>query len=848
MMRRLIRLVWALYPARFQRRFATELQRDLRLRRDATGVAQLVDALVTLLRLWALETRRLLRWDAPFRDLRLALRGVRHAPGYSLLVVAILALALGGNTAVFSVTHAVLLKGLPYGAPDRVFDVSPVPQISTDEGWFVAPDFSALEQVEAVALYVDGGGANLSRDGAGTHVSLAQVTEDFFPVLGVDALIGSARMTRNEREIVLSHAFWVQAFGAARDIVGRDLELNGRSYRIAGVVPAGVAFPSPVDLWLPFPTDAGFYASAYGPSGVVRLVASGDVDVVAGFVGDRTRARYAEMDRNPPGTRLTGLREQLTGGVRTPLVVLLSIAALLVLLGCFNLAGVVLSRNGARLHELRMRRALGAGRWRLFRQLFIEVVVLATFGGLASVVAATMAAGLLRRMLPGATPGLDGVAINAPVLGFAAAITAVAALFVGLLPALQGAFVGEQPRGLHTATGDRRNRRAQGVLVVGQVALAFGLVVGATLLSRSLRNLEAVPLGYDLERVLTFQVRLPEAAYPDDLSRAAYLRDMKAGLRGQGEIVAVGATSYLPQEEAMFAGLFLGRPDADDAEGELGWLVKADRDYFRAIGIPVLQGRLFDEPGADAIGRDRLVITRRLADSLFPEGGVVAGRTVTLRSRVRIDARIEAVVGDVRLGDQRSRPDPVVYTDLERAPSAFLGFAVRASADPAALADSVRSVAAEIDPEIAPFNLATTAQAAARQIAVESALARLSLIFSASALLLTALGLYGLVSQGIVQRRRELGIRLALGARRTRLLRGVIALPLRLTLAGLLAGLSIALVGADQLTPLLFEVAPRDPWLLAGVGAVVTGVAILAALLSGRAALALDPAEALRAE
>lgn len=848
-MTRLIRLIWALYPARFRRRFSGEFAHDLRLpRRGRRGSLTLVfDAVATLIRLWAGELRRGLPATASAADLRLAWRGLRHSPGYSLIVVAILAFALGGNTAVFSVAHAVLLKGLPYGDSDRVVGVSPTPLTLVDDAWSVDPDFVALEQVEAAALYVDGGGANLTRDGGTSRVSLAQVTEDFFRVLGVDALLGTELMGRGDRAVVLSHAFWVQSFGADPAAVGRELELNGRTYRIAGVMPARVAFPSPVDLWLPFPTEFEFYSSAYGPEGLALLADGADVGALRTIVEDRVRAKYADRDYQPP-IRITGLRDQLTGEVRAPLLVLLAIAGLLVLLGCLNLAGVVLSRNAARAGELSVRRALGAGRLRLFAQLVVEVAVLAGLGGVASLATAAASAGLLRRMLPGGTPGLDGGAVSVPVLGFAAAATAGAALAVGVLPALQGAFVGERPHAGHATTEDRRSKRLQAGLVVVQVALAFVLVAGATLLGRSLRNLEAVPLGYDLDRVLTFQVRLPEGAYPDDEAVRGYLRDVKQGIGGIAGVVDVGTTTFLPQQQAMSMGLRMRPSGAGEEEGRLVTWVQVDRDYFRAVGIPVLEGRPFAAPGESAAGFDRLVINRTLAERMFPGGGAAAGRNVTLQSRSTIEARVEAVVGDVHLFDQRSAADDIIYTDIGLSPSRFLGFAVRSQGDPASLAERVRAVAAAVDPKIAPFNLATTAQSAARQIAVESAVARLSMIFSVSALGLAALGLYGLVSQGIVRRRRELGIRLALGARPAGLVRNAMAGPLLLTVLGLIGGLVAALAAAGPVAPLLFEVAPRDPMLLAGVVAAVVGVAALSSFVSGRAALAVDPVESLRAE
>jgi predicted permease len=397
-------------------------------------------------------------------------------------------------------------------------------------------------------------------------------------------------------------------------------------------------------------------------------------------------------------------------------------------------------------------------------------------------------------------------------------------------------------------TADRRSKRLQASLVVAQVALAFVLVAGAALLGRSLARLQAVPLGYDLEQVLTFQVRLPDAGYADRAARRAYLRDLRAALAASAGVREVGATTYLPQQTALPSGARVGAPGMDEVDMPFAAWVRVDRGYFRAIGIPVLQGQPFAEPGENSDGLDRLVINAALAQRLFPDGGPVVGRTVTLQGGGSLEARIEAVVGDVHMDGHRRGARPIIYTDMDIAPSAILGLAVRAEGDAARLSEQVRAVAAAVDPKVAPFNLQTTASAAARQIAVESAVARLSSIFGISALILAALGLYGLVSQGIEQRRRELGIRLALGAHPARLLRRAMAPPLLLTTMGLGVGLAVTFAVAERLAPLLFEVSARDPLVLGGVVVAVIGVATLASLISGRSALGVDPVESLRSE
>lgn len=850
MTEKLIRLVWSLYPARFRHRFGAELHRDLRLPRSSTGAStawQLVDALRVLPRLWWLELSRRIPAVSIGTDIRLALRALQRSPGYSFLVVGILALAIGGNAGVFSVAHAVLLRGLPYAAADRVVAVDPAPLRLTTGGWIVDESFADLAQVEAAALYVDGGGANLAGDGRSSRVTLAQVTGDFFRVLGVDALVGTTR-PRDAREVVLSHAFWVQAFAGDPDVVGAEIDLNERAYRVVGVVPAGVAFPSAVDLWVPFPTESEFYSSAFGPSGIALLAPDADSRALRSILQDRLAAEYADVDASPRRVEFTSLRDELTGSVRTPLLLLLGIAATLVLLGCFNLAGLVLSRTSTRSGELSVRRALGASRLLLFRQVFVEVLVLAALGGVASIATASVATGLLRRVLPGATPGIETAGMTAPVLVFTALLTVAAALLVGLLPAAQGALIRTRCDTGRSSTDDRRSRRAQAAMVVGQVALAFILVVGAAWLGRTLRNLQSVPVGYDLERVVTFRVQLG-SRYSDE-AISAFIRDVDAALEADASVSTVGVTTYLPQQPAMASLLRIRPPDAQ--EDMYAVWVQADDDYFQALGIAVHQGTPFAEAGIDPNGFDRLVVSESMADALFP-GSDAAGRAVAMRlSSEWIDARIDAVVADIYLRDLRGDPRGprrnIVFTRMEANPSSALGFAVRVSGDPIAVAGRVREVVAGVDPRVAVFDVETTGEAVAQRIAVESAVARLALAFSISALVLAALGLYGLVSQGLVRRRRELGIRLALGAHPQGLVREAMAGPLRLTIVGLIGGAAGAAAVSRWISSLLFGVSPSDPLVAAAATSVVLAVASAAAWLSARGAMRVDPVESLRSE
>jgi putative ABC transport system permease protein len=370
--------------------------------------------------------------------------------------------------------------------------------------------------------------------------------------------------------------------------------------------------------------------------------------------------------------------------------------------------------------------------------------------------------------------------------------------------------------------------------------------MGAALLGHSLARLEAVPMGYDLDHVLTFQVRLPEAAYPDSASQTAYLQNVEKSLAGIPGVRAAGATTLIPQQKVVFIGLRVapqGAPEGDAAV--VGW-VRVSAGYFAAMGIPVAEGTPFSQGSA---GRwDWVVVNESLARRLFPDGPLT-DRGVTLDVGERsVPSRIEAVVGDVQIGSQRTGPSNILYTSIVRSPSPYIAFAVRATGSPTLLTDRVRQVAASVDPSVPPFNVTTTGEAAANRISTERAVAVLSRMFSLAALVLAALGLYGLVSQELERRRRELGIRLVLGARPAGLVRQAMLGALTLASVGLVLGLVAAAATVGYLSTLLFEVPAEDPVAFTAVVVAVLIVTAVASWLPARRVTAVDPIDALRAE
>jgi predicted permease len=881
MSRWLLDLLLGLFPARFRRRHGRDLravlaerlaaERDPR-RRDRLLRRALLDALVTLPRAWrdALRgaaragrsgpTNRagLLRGGVranPFagigQDVGFGLRYLGRRPLRAATLVGTLAFALGAATAIISVTHAILLRALPYAEPGRILAVEPTQAGFSDGGVRLNPDFAAFPELEASALYIPDGAAALSLDDGSParRITVAQVSEGFFRTLGVPLDVrGGLEPAAGDLpdRIVLSHDLWRGAFGADQALVGRTVRINDRPLLVVGIAPPEVTFPGATDAWLPLPMWIELYGSAFGPDVIARLRDGVPTARLLERTTARVRAEWAETGASgsQPEVRLRPLREELTRGLRTPLHLLAACAAAMLVLACLNLAGIELATVAERVRELRVRAALGASRGRLVRQLVTESLVLAGAGGAAGLLLASAGIGALRAMLPGGTPGLDTAGLDARVLAAAAALTVATGLVIGVLPALRaGARSGRPGRpggGTATATfASVEGRRLQAVLVVGQVALALVLTTGAGLLGRSLTRLHDVPVGYDTERVLTFEVRVHEGRRDD---REAYFEGARERIRALPGVSAVGASTRLPLSTGMGVGVGLRVVGREDQQILTTW-VEATDDWFEAMGVRTLAGRDLPRPFSETPG---IVLTRSAADSLFGGGPAVGGTVQWFLGSWSDPIPVVGVVEDVRMRGSEDPGRRIAFVPFRHASN--FGFAIRTTGDPAALTPAVRDILTEVDPSLAPYAFRTTGDALAQHLAARSAVARLTGLFGSVALLLTALGLYGLVARTIEGRRRELGVRLALGASPTGLLRRTVASGVGLGLLGVAVGLAIFLPLSSAIEELLYGVRPRDPAVLAPVVLVVLAVTAAATWLPARTTMRLDPRDALTAD
>lgn len=856
-----------LFPPAFRTRYGAQIlaaaRANARGGRPLSGGRVLGDALLTLLRAWAqVVVRRAVRvrpgraLSALSRDGVLALRDLRRHPLHGVVVVITLAVALGANVAIFSMTHALLLASLPYDEPERIMKLTSTPVDMLFAGghptWRVDPVLAEHPGVEAAALYYPEGAANLVMGEAASRVKVTQVSSAFFRVLGVRMLLGPGMVANgsagaDDDRAVLSYSLWRSAFGGDQGVVGRTVRLSGRSYRIVGVAPKDVDFPAGTALWASDPPVAEFFVSAYGPTVIARVrpgAAAAVRRALAGYRAAELEGAESELTSQLPEPDLVPLREVLVHQVRLPLLVLSGAAAMVLLLGCVNVAGVTLARLTARRKELSMRYALGAGRARIFGQLMAELGVVAVLAGGLSVLLARVLLPLLASLMPANTPRLEaGVHPGFAILLSAGLGTLAAALAAGLPCAIAAVrAVGRSPHPDRIRHDDVVRQRGHGVLTGAQLGMAVMLVVLASLLGRTLAKLQAVPLGYDPEGVLTFEVTLPQASYGEIPAAQAYLATATARLAALPGVRAVGAMDRLPLAESMGVGLRVARRGAPADMSVRASFRRATPDAFAALGIRFVAGHSFSK---HPVGTAEIILSGALATRLFGDASPLGERVVLMGNR---EAVVVGVVDDVRFQGPDEEAGPAMYENLGVGPVGTFGFAVRAASRPGALASAVRRVLAEVDRRVPISRLRTANQAAMQAFAARRAVAIVASLFGVAALLLALLALYSLLAQGVALRRREFGIRLALGATGAQIEAMVVRWGLVWTAAGLSGGLLLSLAATRLVRGLLFDVAPRDSLVLAGTAVTVLAAGLAASWVPARRGSRTDPITSLHTD
>lgn len=821
--------------------------------------------------------RRGLRWlDQLASDLGFGLRLLRQAPGFTTVAVFTLALGIGANTAVFSLIDAVLLQPLPYREPDRLvlvwlhFD-------SIDQTNYPASPPELGDLIDRTTLFEGVGGTwsstgALTGDGEPEQVRMGFVTWNFLSILGVEPVLGRHFVPDEQGSgsttIILSDGLWRRRFAADPAIVGQQIQFEGRAVTVVGVMPAGfeILFPSdsavPRDIqaWVPFGwqpsqpprTLAHVRVLARMRPGVTPAQVEAELDTIAAEL----KTEYARYNEVGLGFDVFPLQQEVVKDVRPALLALFAGVVIVLLIACVNVANLQLGRLAARGRELALRSALGAGRRRIVHQLLVESLLLSCLGGLAGLVVGRAALAGLLTLRPQQLERLDTVSLSPTVFLFTFGVSVAAGLMFGLAPTIRasGASLLDALKEGGGRTGSTPlTDRVRWLLVLGEVALGVVLLVGAGLMVRSLTELLRLEPGFRTAGVLTFQVSLPGVRYQGDAPRAVFAREFKSRLRELPGVQAVGGTSHLPLDDYPNWFGFYYPDGASEAEkiAEMADQRTVTPGYFESLGAELVAGRFFDARD-DEEARRVVIVDRILADRLWP-GEDPIGRGLHFEGWengpfVLRRAEVVGVVNHIRHHSLTTELRPQIYIPYPQSARPVVTYVVRTGGPPQALAGPIRQVLADLDPDL-PFAKVRTLQEYVDRAAAGARFTTvLASLFAALALLLAAIGIYGVMAFGVQQRTREIGLRLTLGATPAAIRRAVVGEGLRAAAAGLCLGLLGAFAIGGLLERLLFGVSATDPLTYAVVAGVLLAVALAAAYLPARRATRVDPMLALRTD
>jgi predicted permease len=821
-----------------------------------------------------------LRWDRwrmemLLQELRYAMRGLVKRPGFAVITILTLAVGIGANAAIFSAVRAVLLRPLPFPDADEIVQVysSSVERPDAPGGSTSPPDFVDWRRQNVTLgemAAMSAGSMPVTGDGAPEHVPFAFVTGGFFRVLGVPAQHG--RVLGYEDDpigapdvVVLASSLWTRRFGGDASVVGRTLTVDGTPRRIVGIMPRGFEFPLGAELWLPLRFTANELATQRGAhyldviarrkDGVSLQAATADLAAVV----QRLREQYPSTNSRK-AVAVYGLREAIVGDVRPALFVLLGAVGFVLLIVCVNVAGLSLTRAVGRTRELAVRAALGAGRTRLIQGLLVESVVLAACGGAVGLLFAYWLAQGIASLDAGAgIPLLDQTRIDAAVLSFTMAASVAAAVLFGTLPAWHASRILDVARRIREEAaaigGHRQRQRLRAGLIVLETALAVVLLVGAGLLMRSFLRMASVELGVVTDRVQTFSISLPEARYATPSARATFVQTMTERLATQPQVETAAAVFGLPLTNFGY-GITVSTVDGrrlSDAEQDARTLQVriVTPDYFRALGIAVERGRAFTD--ADRLGAPSVtILNQSAARRLWPESDPM-GRHFTLGTRMgqggeSAGGTVVGVVADVREWGPARPTRPTVFLAHAQFPIDFVSVVMKSRGQADATIEPARALLRELDPNLPPFRIRSMDQFAANAVARPRLYLLLIAMFAAAAMLLAAVGIYGVLMHAVTQRTREIGIRLALGARRAEVVGMVVRQAAVLAATGLTIGLLLALGSGRYVRSLLFEVETTDRLTYLAVAGLLLCVALVASYLPARRAARIDPIRAMRFE
>jgi putative ABC transport system permease protein len=803
-----------------------------------------------------------------FQDLRYAGRMQLKNPAFTIVAVIALALGIGANTAIFSVVNTVLLRPLPYKDPERLVMV-----------WEDASKQGYPRDTPAAANFVDwrdqnttfeGMAAiadqsfNLTGSGDPERLEGRRVSANLFPLLGVDPQIGRTFTSAEDQPgsdhvVLLSHALWQRRFGGDNNIAGKPLTLNGETYIVVGVMPARFQFPTSDDqLWTPIAFSAEdaanrdrHYLQVLGrlKPGTGLAQAQTEMNTIAA----RLQQQYPQSNTDL-GVEITSLHEHLVGDIKPALLILLGAVGLVLLIACANVANLLLARAAVRQKEIAVRVALGARRWRLIRQFLTESVLLATMGGVVGLIIAYGGLLLLRAFIPDNIAQAQQISIDLKVLGFTFLVSTLTGLIFGLAPALQAARFNQtetlKEGGRDSATGSG-GKRLRGLLVMAEVAVSLVLLIGAGLLINSFLRLRNVDPGFRSDNLLTMRVVLPQLKYDEFEKRSAFYVDLLRRVQSLPGVKSAAVTTNLPlYRQGNSIGISIeGQPPPPPGKENIVVTRIISPKYFDTMSIPLLSGRAFSDQDITTTPRVA-IISETMARRYWPNEDPIGKRLGTGRIQRPEDwTQVVGVVKDVRQFELTADAKPQMYL-----PYTQRGFfptddlVVKTDVDPASLASTVRNAVWEIDKDQPVSNIRTMEEILLDSIARQRFSMLLLAIFAGVALALAAVGIYGVMSYSVAQRTHEIGIRMALGAQTTAVLKLAVGYGLKLVAAGIVIGLIAAFALTRVMSTLLFGVTATDPATFTLISLLLTCVAAIASYIPARRATKVDPMIALRYE
>ncbi len=803
-----------------------------------------------------------------WQDVRFAARMLRKSPGFTAVAVLTLALGIGANTAIFSMIDAVLLSELPYPNPQQlvmVWEDVHLPHYQNSENTPAPGNYMDWKKQSTVFSSMAAIGYrswNLTGSGEPVRVEGEAFSSDIFSVLQTYPIAGRAFTAEEDRPgashvALLGYGLWMSHFGGDKSVVGRAIQLDGADYRVIGVMPRGFRFPDPDDqLYVPLALSPD--AIANHGSHYLRVVARLNPRVTVAQAQSDLQVIARRLTRQYPdsntgvGVRVVSLGEQVAGNMRRPLFILLGVVGLLLLMVCANVASLMLARASVRAREIAVRAALGASRVRLVRQLLVESMLLAFSGGALGLAVAFWGIYALSSYAP-VSLGLPGIRLDAVVCIFTLAVSLVAGVIFGLAPAFQSSRLNLSSvlqEGARESV-PRAHRRSHGLLIVTEMALGVLVLVGTGLLLRSFVHLKGIPLGFQPRNVLTFRAILRGPGYSTLAQQAAFYRQVVDRVGALPGVRGVGGITFLPLT-------LQGRTRAFSVEGQppaaLGELPFADfrsvsPGYFAAMRISIVQGRGFS--WSDTPNRPLVAVISASMAGLWPGGNAIGKRFKLGAASDNVPwITVVGIVGNVKQAQLTGPPRPAMYFPAMQDPGigdTLRDWVVRAR-DDAALVPAIRSALSSIDPALPVSRVQTMEHVSSEYLGPQRFELSLTMLFGIAALILAAVGLYGVTSYTVARRTHEIGIRMTLGAQRQDVVRMVVTQGAKLALIGIAIGLAGALALTRLMASLLFDVTPTDPLTFAGVATVLTIVALVACYIPAWRATRVDPMTALRHE